>query len=90
MNCQDDKGRIEMIAGTESALMSLACFFAAFRNGNFSHSYENLQFDQHRGGILVFLPTIVLEDMEASGLYDDIRLADYNLVFCLLPLTRSQ
>lgn len=42
MNVWDDKVRVEKVARVEKALMTVACYFAAFRNGNLSHSFDYL------------------------------------------------
>lgn len=63
-NCQDDKRRVENITRTENSSMKIADFFASCRNGNSSHYFEQVQFDQHHGGILVPSPTELLEDVE--------------------------
>lgn len=86
----DDKGRAAIIAWTERALMKMACFFAAFRNGNASHSVGYFQFDQHRGGIPAPLTTGVLKDVKVLGLYDVICLAGCDPVLCFMAVRRSQ
>lgn len=70
---QDEKSGVEIIAGTESALMIIGCFFTFYRNGNSLHSFGHIEFDDHRGGILDLFPTSLLEDVKVLGLYDVIR-----------------
>lgn len=79
-----------MIAQTENAVITMACFFTACRNRDTSHFFGHLQFDQHSDGIIVPLPTGVLEDVEVLRLYDVIRLVGYGPVLCLLAVRRSQ
>lgn len=81
---------MKIIARTKKALMMMTCFLAARRNGNASHCFGHVQLDHHRGGILVSLPTGVLEDVELLGFYDVLRLAEYDQVLCSLAVWRSQ
>lgn len=89
-NCRDDKGLVEIIARVESALMTIGCFFAACRNGSSTHLFDHFQLDHHRGGILVTMPTGVLEDFGVTGLYDAIRLAVHGPELRLLVPRRLQ
>lgn len=66
--------------------MTMGCFLMAFRIYSWSDSYGYVQLDYHRGGILVLLPTGILEDVEVFNMRDAIRLAGYNHVFRLLAL----
>lgn len=68
----------------------MACFFTTCPNFNLSHLLDHVHLDHHRGGILVPLSTVVLEDVEVLGLYGVIRLARYISVLCLLALPCSQ
>lgn len=66
----DDKGRVQIMARTENALMKMGSIFTACRNGNASHIFSHVQFGHHYGCILVPLPAAVLEDIVVPGLYD--------------------
>lgn len=70
--------------------MKMGCFFAACRNGSSSHSFGNVQFDDHSGAILIPLPTDVSEDVEVLDSYEIIRWTGYDSVLCLLALRCSQ
>lgn len=66
--------------------MTINCFFAATRNGNVSHFFGHILFDHHPGGVLIWLPTGVLDDVEVHRLYDLILLCGYDPVLCLLAV----
>lgn len=68
----------------------LGCYFSVCRIRYSLHSSGHIQFDHHRGGIIVTLPTSILGNVKFFGFYDVIRLAGYDSVLCLLPLRRSQ
>lgn len=70
--------------------MTVASFFAAFRNGNLSHSFAHLQYDHNCDGTLVTSRARVLADMEVLGLCDIFRFVQYDTVLCLLALRQSQ
>lgn len=63
----DDAGRVLMIPRTENLLILLACFFANFGDGYYSHSYRFAQFDFHRGGFIVSLQMGSYTDLEIVG-----------------------
>lgn len=90
MNCQDSKERVEMITWTGHALMSMACFFAAWHNGCSSHLLRYFPLNHHRGGFLVLLQIGILEDVEISGQYFIILLDGYDPVLFPLELWRSE
>lgn len=79
-NYRDNKGRVEIISRMENALMTIGCYLAACRNGDSLYSVSHVQFDHHRGCILVPLSTGVLEYVEALSLYDVIQLVGYDLL----------
>lgn len=70
--------------------MTMGCFFAAGRNSNAWHTFFNVQFDHHRGGVPVQLPAGILEDVKILGLHDVFQLAGYDPVLCLLVPHRFQ
>lgn len=47
--------------------MTKGCFFPFCVNSKSSHSFGNLLFDDHRGGVLIRLPAGVLEYVEVFG-----------------------
>lgn len=69
-SCRNLRGRVKIIARTENALVTMACFFASRRNGNLSLSSAFDQLEHHRCDILLCLPTGRLEDIEVLGLYE--------------------
>lgn len=58
-----------MIARTEIQLMTLACFFAACRDGRSSHTFGYVQLNCHQGGFMVPLATGISVDLNISGRY---------------------
>lgn len=70
--------------------MTVACFFAAFQNVSFSHSFGHVKFDGHRGGIHVSLMTGVLENMEILCPYEVIQFVGYDPALCQLEFWSSQ
>lgn len=64
-------------------------FLAACHNGSSSHIFVYLLLDHHRGGVLLSLPSGVLEDIEVLVLYSIICLVSYDPVLCMLELKRS-
>lgn len=86
----DDKERGRMIDRVENAFMTMAYFSAARQNGNSSHSFCNVQFDQDRGRILNLLPAGLIEYVEILSLQDSIQHLDYAPVWCLLALRSSE
>lgn len=62
-NCREDKGRVNIIGRTASLLIITGFFFAACRNGNTLHSFRHVQFDHHLRGILVSLPSAIIQDV---------------------------
>lgn len=65
-------------------------FLRACWNGSDSHLLGHVQLDYDHGGVLVRLPTGILEDVEVLGVCKVIRLAGYDPILCLLALHRSQ
>lgn len=68
----------------------MVCFFAAYQNGNSLYLFGHVQFELRCRGILVPLPTGVLENAKVFSLYEVIRLARHDLVLCLLVFRRLQ
>lgn len=68
--------------------MTMACFLAVCWNGISFYSFGHVQFDQHRGGIVVLLSSGSLKYADMVGLYEVIILASYDPVLYLLALRR--
>lgn len=79
-----------MIARTMNALTTMSCIFSACRNGNSTYSFGHVQFDYRHSGILILLPTGILEGMVVLRMYYFIQFASCDLTLCLLALRRSQ
>lgn len=60
--CSDDAGWGSMITRTEDLLMTMECFFAAYRDSRSSHLFGLAQFDGRRGGFSVPLLTGIFAD----------------------------
>lgn len=60
---------IPSIFEPEVSLMAMPCFLFNCRKGRSEHCFVYDQWDNHRGGALFILPTVVLDDIGAMGLF---------------------
>lgn len=66
--------------------MTFPCFFAVYRNGQSSHTFQYSQFDHHQSGFIVLLPAGISANLDIVGQYNVIRKASFDRILSNLAL----